>query len=302
MRTRFLIIHNPVAGMRRRWMLRTVCQKLQEHGASFTIVPANDVETDRRLAQQAVQSDDYDAVVAAGGDSTVRGIASGLVGAKLPLGVIPIGTGNVLAHEIGIRRGPGEVARCLVEGPSISVRGARANQEPFYLMASAGFDARVLLRLDVKWKRRLGKFAYLWPIIRELMEPVRSFEATIDGATHRCSWLIVAKAQRYAGPFIVVRDQNLLSHGFHAIVVKTESRLGLIRAIVAIGLERLGQTEHVDVLPCHRVQIADEQDVTMQFDGEPFEAGQMELSLDDELLQLIVPEEFAARAQLQLAA
>ena len=71
------------------------------------------------------------------------------------------------------------------------VSSATANDENIYLMASAGFDACVLARLNVIWKRRVGKFAYFWSTIRQLYEPVRDFNTRIDEVACRCSWLIV---------------------------------------------------------------------------------------------------------------
>ena len=65
MRKRFLVVHNPVAGMQRRWMLRSVCQILRERGAALSIVRANALETDIRLASEAVRTGEFDAVVAA---------------------------------------------------------------------------------------------------------------------------------------------------------------------------------------------------------------------------------------------
>ena len=170
--------------MRRRWLLNRACQELEANGAELTLVSADSCEADRRLAADAVASGAYDAVIAAGGDSTVRGVGSGLSGSRLALGVIPIGTGNVLAEEIRFRCGPKTLARNLMHGPAVPVTVGMANGAFFFAMAGAGFDARVLARLDVKWKRRLGKFAYTLPIIAELTRKPELFTAEIDGESH----------------------------------------------------------------------------------------------------------------------
>ena len=64
-------------------------------------------------------SDRYDAVVAAGGDGTIRQVAAALLDAETPLGIIPVGTGNVLAHEIGLAANAHAVAHMLLNGPTI---------------------------------------------------------------------------------------------------------------------------------------------------------------------------------------
>ena len=72
----------------------------------------------------------------------------------MPLGIIPVGTGNVLAHEIGLARTADAIARMLLEGPVAKVACAQANGEPFLLMVGAGFDARVVAALDQRLKSR----------------------------------------------------------------------------------------------------------------------------------------------------
>ena len=71
---------------------------------------AADVAAARRAARKAAESGSYDAIVAAGGDGTIRHVAAALIGTEMPLGIIPVGTGNVLAHEIGLAATAGAVA------------------------------------------------------------------------------------------------------------------------------------------------------------------------------------------------
>ena len=269
-RRRLLIIHNTIAGMRRRWLLRHVCRELQAAGTELTLVSADSLEMDSRLAQDAVASGAYDAVVAAGGDSTVRGVGTGLCGSCVPLGIIPIGTGNVLAEEIRFRGRPQTVARHLLYGPSVPVYGGRANGAYFFAMAGAGFDARVLARLDTRWKRRLGKLAYAWPMIVELARTPAVFEAVIDGENHSCSWLVIAKVSRYAGPFRLTRRQTIETTGFHAVIIDARSRASLLGVVVAIALGRAEFHRDVRIIPCRRVLIPRQPGVPLQLDGEPF--------------------------------
>jgi len=288
-RTRLLIIHNVIAGMRRRWLLRHVCRELEASGAELTIVAADSSEADRALAEKAVASGACHAVVAAGGDSTVRGVGAGLLGSELPLGIIPIGTGNVLAHEIRFRGRPRTVAHNIMHGPSAPLFGGRANGAAFFAMAGVGFDARVLARLDVGWKRRLGKLAYALPLIRELLRKPELFEAEIDGEIHRCSWLIVAKAARYAGPFLLTRRRDIHADGFHAVIVGSSSRASLLGVVLAIGCGRAEAHPQVKVLPCRRVRIPRQPGVSTQLDGEVFGPTPIEIEPSEQPLQIIVP-------------
>ena len=288
-RKRLLIIHNAIAGMRRRWLLRHVCRELAAAGARIDVVSADSFEADRMLTEKAVASGDWDAVVAAGGDSTVRGVGAGLLGSGLPLGIIPVGTGNVLAHEIRVRSGPHTIAHNLMHGPSIPFFGGRANGACFFAMAGAGFDARVLARLDVGLKRRLGKLAYALPLAREHLRKPELFEAEIDGCIHRCSWLIVAKASRYAGPFVLSRERTITTEAFHAVVVKATRRTALLGVALAIALGRAELHPEVAVMPCRRVAIPGEPHVLVELDGEVFGPSPIEITPAGEPLRIIVP-------------
>lgn len=288
-RRRFLIVHNVVAGMRRRWLLEQVCHELQANGADLTLVAADSCEADQRIAAEAIASGVYDAVIAAGGDSTVRGVGAGLCGSSLALGIVPIGTGNVLAEEIRFRSGPKRLARNLMYGPAVSVSGGKANGNLFFAMAGAGFDARVLARLDVKWKRRLGKLAYTLPLLLELTHRPGTFKAEIDGEIHDCSWLIVAKASRYGGPFKLTSRQNLAHDGFHAVVINAKNRVTLAGVIMAIALGKVEAHPNVKVIPCRRVYIPHQPGVPTQLDGEAGGATPLEILPAEQPLDIILP-------------
>jgi diacylglycerol kinase family enzyme len=287
-RRRLLIIHNRIAGMRRRWLLRHVCRELEAAGAELSILPADSFEADRSLAEKALASGTWHAVIAAGGDSTVRGVGAGLLGSGLPLGIIPIGTGNVLAHEIGFRSGPRTIAHNLMHGPSLPILGGQANGACFFAMAGVGFDARVLARLDLAWKRRLGKFAYALPLTHELLSRPQPFEVEIDGEAHLCSWLIVAKAARYAGPFLLTRQRTIHTDGFHAVIVRARSRASVLAVALAIAAGRLEDHPQVKVTPCRRVAIPGRPGVLVQLDGEVFGPAPVEIAPADQALHVIV--------------
>jgi YegS/Rv2252/BmrU family lipid kinase len=298
-RKRFLIIHNPIAGMRRRWMLHEVCRHLRARGAKLTIVEAEGLDDDRRLASEAARSRTFDAVIAAGGDSTVRGVATGLVGTELPLGIISVGTGNVLVHEIGMRHGPRAVGECLMEGPTIPITMGSANDHPFALMAGVGFDARVLARLDTAWKRRMGKLAYLWAVLSELVARPPFFEVSIDGQVRHCTWLIVTKAKRYGGPFQIAPEQHLQSERFSAVIINARTGLELAGVVLAIGLGRAEKHPQVEIISCSRVVVPRGQTVATQLDGEVFTPPPLDIRMDPRSLQLIVSPDFQAQPVAQ---
>src|SRR6185312_17369493 len=148
MRRRFALVFNSKAGLAIPRLLDGVLTHMRVGGADVFQLPARSAAEAAERVSEAGRQGICDAVIAAGGDGTFRAVATGAAGSDLPVGLIPLGTGNVLCHEMGLRRRARSVADMLLEGPEIDVRGGLVNGEPFFLMAGAGFDARIVARLN----------------------------------------------------------------------------------------------------------------------------------------------------------
>ena len=181
MRRRFFLVENPGAGVAGSPLVEDAVRLLTKAGASVARCPNADIPSARTAVRKAAASGSYDAIVAAGGDGTIRHAAASLIGANMPLGIIPVGTGNVLAHEIGLARTPPAITRMLLEGPVATVACAEANGEPFLLMVGAGFDARVVGALDQRLKSRVGKAAYAGPLLGAIVRPVDTLSGSSAG-------------------------------------------------------------------------------------------------------------------------
>jgi diacylglycerol kinase (ATP) len=289
MRRRFLIIHNTRAGLRQRWLLAAVLRHLEQAGAAIRVADAASLDEDEKIARSAVAAGDYDCVVAAGGDSTIRGVACGLIGSRMPLGIIPIGTGNVLAHEIGLGRDPASLAKTLREGPALDIRYGRADAVPFLMMVGAGFDAHVVGSLNTSWKRNVGKLAYSWPTVRALLRRPNRFEVAIDGRTMDATWLVVTRVAHYAGAFVIADRQGLSDDGFHAIVTTVESRRGLMSVLISMARRRHALRRDVEIVACKHVTLPGSPELATQLDGERVSPSVREIALSDDTLAVIVP-------------
>jgi diacylglycerol kinase (ATP) len=289
MRSRLLIIHNPMSGRAHGRRLESVCAELRRAGARVeTTAPQRFTEVPD-VAARASASGTYDAIVAAGGDGTIRAVAAGLTGGIVPLGVIPLGTGNVLASELHLPKDANGIADMLLHGPEEVVSCGVANGTPFLLMAGAGFDAAVLCRLDQRVKRIVGKLAYAGPILSELTHRPRFFEASIDGQTYRCSWLILANACHYAGSFLLASGRDLAAPGLHAVVVTAPTRMRLLRVLLAIAAGRAAEARDVEIIPCQQARIDSSQNVPLQIDGDVLDGGELIVGPAKPALRLLKP-------------
>jgi diacylglycerol kinase family enzyme len=293
MRRRFYLIANPGAGLTGSPLVDAVANGLLRAGVELTLTQPADIETGRGQAREAAASARYDAILAAGGDGTIRQVAATLIGMQTPLGIIPVGTGNVLAHEIGLAHHAGAIVKMLLHGPVVSAVCARANGEPFLLMAGAGFDGRVIASLDHKLKSHVGKVAYAGPILGALAHPVDTLTVTIDGRAHEASWAVIANARHYGGNFVMARRTGIKERGLQAILFKAKNQAVLLGQLMALAMgtldDRSASHGDVEMLPCMRATVTAQKPVPTQIDGDAFGSTPLQIEAGAPELSLIVP-------------
>jgi diacylglycerol kinase (ATP) len=130
--------------------------------------------------------DGFDLVVAAGGDGTVSGVSDGLVGSSVPLGIIPAGTGNLIARELNIPENV-EAAVALIASASRrrKIDAMRIGGRAYFLNASVGISASVIGETTRKSKGRFGRIAYLGTTLRKVLSSKpRYLVVEVDGQKH----------------------------------------------------------------------------------------------------------------------
>src|SRR5918997_1281966 len=182
--SRMLIVFNPAAGARRRRRLRRALDALARLGLRPELAETERPGHATLLAGEAAGRG-VALVVAAGGDGTIAEVAGGIAGSAAALGILPLGTANVLAWELGVPPAPERAAAVLATGRAAVLRPGFARygdgtQRLFVQMLGAGFDAAVVHRLDLGLKRRLGRGAYVAQGMRELGRyPFPRFQAVL---------------------------------------------------------------------------------------------------------------------------
>lgn len=298
MRRRFALVFNATAGVAFPRLLDSVLSQLRAHNADVFQVPARSAEEAVRRVADLASSDVCDAVIAAGGDGTFRAVASGAAGTSLPVGVIPLGTGNVLANEIGLRKRAGHVADVLLSGGEVDVRGGLVNGAPFFLMLGAGFDARVISRLNYRSKRALGRGAYVYPVLKTLAEGPQQFDVEIDGRRFDASWAILSFATRYASVFELAPDAGVGRDRLMAVVMEAGTRLGTAANLVSLAFGWLARPETrpagVHVLPVGIARIGRLTTAPVEIDGDEAGLSPVEVRAEGKRVRLIVPARYVA--------
>jgi diacylglycerol kinase (ATP) len=208
---RIALIDNPQAGQRQHGeILDTILQELAGGGFAAEVLPTASPGDATRLARDLAAHSGagrVEAVLAFGGDGTVRQVAEGLLGSEMPLGILPGGTVNLLARALGLPGDPVAAAASLSSLTARPLDVGLAGQSPFLMMVSAGLDARVLSILDPDLKRRFGQLGILAQGIAEWWRyPYPELTLHADGRPFAATFLAVANISLYAGPYRLVPD------------------------------------------------------------------------------------------------
>ncbi|MFL5807401.1 MAG: diacylglycerol/lipid kinase family protein [Roseiflexaceae bacterium] len=185
--SRIFVVLNPMAGSS---TAEDVRQALDRHFAARAWQQEIYETTGREQVADVVRNalkHNYDMVVAAGGDGTVSDVAEALVHTDIPLGILPVGTANVLARELGIPIDLDGACELIVgEHMATSIDAMQVGDHYFMLHIGVGIDSLTMRDTARAAKRRFGRAAYLWTGARWLIgyQP-RRFTIAVDGRRYR---------------------------------------------------------------------------------------------------------------------
>jgi diacylglycerol kinase (ATP) len=270
------IIFNPAArGQKARRLYRRLCSI-----ASGVPIYCTEKGGDaRRLAEEAVAKG-YRLVVAAGGDGTVNEVVNGIAGRPVVFGVLPLGTVNVFAWELGLPRGLEAAWRVVRDGTTRKLDLGRANQRYFVQMLGVGLDAQALLETSLEFRRLLGPASY---ILRALaIAGGRSApQLKIESCGRAClqgQFLLVGNGRFYGGPFSVFPGARPDDGWLDVCLFGEINLLSLLRYTAGVLSRRHPNLRGVKYLQCQNLRIQAEKDVPFQVDGEP--AGRLPCSVE----------------------
>jgi diacylglycerol kinase (ATP) len=286
-----LVVYNPTAGARRRRRVEAMLDGLAKLGCRTKLLRTGGRGDAENAARQA-GANGFDLIIAAGGDGTVNEIANGLAAseAAVPLAVLPLGTANVLAAEIGLDASPEAVLAMIAKGRRRTIRLGVADGRHFVLMASAGLDSAVVQGVNLELKRHTGQFAYGFEAIRRALSyPFPELTATIDGTEYKARMVVVCKARCYGGPFQAAPRADL-SDGLLQVVLLERPGLGaLLRYGLALATGRLPFLPDVRIVAAERLKLSGPLSAPLQADGDLFGTLPAEIAVSDRTLELVVP-------------
>ncbi len=294
-RSEITLIHNPIAGNgRARRKLDATLRALGRLGARVTVLETGGPGHARDLARECTEkppSGRPDILVVAGGDGTLNEAANGILGTSLPLAVIPMGTVNLLAMELGLPEDPCALAEVIANGPIRPIFTGYVNDRLFLVVASVGFDADAVHAVSSRLKRSIGKWAYVYAgFSRWLSGGTDDYGLVSKNEERRVSGLLVANGLYYGGPFSCVDRASVFRPELFACFLKKSGRWGIILNVAALLSGRFSKRKGVSIAEVEKVDVRDPVGEPVQADGDVVAFTPVTISSSTIRLNVAVPE------------
>jgi YegS/Rv2252/BmrU family lipid kinase len=278
-----VIVFNPTAGQRRASRLWRVLDVLLASGVRLDVAETQYPGHATELARAAARSG-AELVVAAGGDGTIAETANGLLGTDTLLGVIPLGTANVLAQEFALPSVPQAIAAALAFRrtralwPGLARSGGSTRL--FVQMLGVGFDAQVVHKLSLPMKRAMGRAAYVAQSLRELARyPYPPVRLRLDGVYCEAASAIIGKGRFYGGPFLLAPEARPTQPGFQVALFPHGGAAATLFYGAALPLNLLHRAPGLRLVQARAVELIGGAPLPVQADGDP--AGHTPLAVTD---------------------
>jgi diacylglycerol kinase (ATP) len=296
--TQALVIGRRRKGRKIGQVVRETQQRLEAAGWTVDIALVDRKRDLRRQAARAVKAE-VDVVVAVGGDGAVLQVVQVLAGTQVPLGIVPMGTGNLLAGNLGIPHRPDRAAEVVMSGARRRIDLGRltvgGKHEVFAVACGVGFDAEVMKATAKSRKLRWGKLAYVASAIGQRRR-VRNVvhEITLDGvkSTMDATQVFIANFGRMGlamAPRLEIQPDD--GH-LDVIVVRASGPLpGLLAGWEALRQGDLGESSkgHAFRAKAREVRIETEPSRLVEIDGSVVGATPIMASIRPAALTVIVP-------------
>ncbi|MDD5084648.1 MAG: diacylglycerol kinase family lipid kinase [Candidatus Omnitrophica bacterium] len=293
-----LVIHNPHSGpFLGRVPASRIRKALSEAGIEHAWKEAPSFKEIRHCAESALK-EGYMTVIASGGDGTVREIASVLAGSGAALGIIPRGTANLFARDLGIPQDPLSAVRIIHSAHIRLIDVGLAGARHFVLMCGIGIDARTIRYVIPPMKRWLGWWSYLYSAVLNFFKH-KPFKASLyldfPGAppvTLETPLIVIGNARAYGPERLRVAHLAQLDDGLLDVCVfRAEFLHDLARHFFDIMRQETIQDDRMLYLKTSRMRLVTDPPVPFQLDGDWVAETPLEISIMPRSLRIYVPVE-----------
>ncbi len=298
MNIRRLVIYNPVArGSRRQGIGQDIGQQLANAGLACELQITDSPQQATQIARHAAHCG-YGQIIAAGGDGTVNAVINGMADSASALGIIPLGTANALAKNLGLPEGDISAAAAVIaQGHTRRIDLGMINGRYFAAMAGVGLDAQVAYEMGSGWKRRLGTMAFVGQALTTAIHYQPSHlclqldgEPSLDIAEPVWA-VVICNFPLYTWRLRFV-PQAQPDDGQLDVVVFHHCSLGQLLALAAHNFLRgqpVAENPHVTVTKAQQMQITSQPPCRWQVDGDVAGQTPVQVRIAPNKLNLITP-------------
>ncbi len=244
-----------------------------------------------QLARRAV-AEGYEQIVAAGGDGTIHEVVNGIAGADVALGLLPMGTMNVFANELGLPAS--DLGRCweiIRTAHSRLIDLPMANGKHFVQLAGVGLDAQVVKETSLTLKRSFGPLSYLISAAQiASRRPPRLLIEAEEARTEEGSFVLVGNGRLYGGPFPFFKHAVLDDGLLDVLVFKQIGYLDLLKCLQNVIFTSGITTREVEYFQTRRLRVSSAEEVPVELDGELADGCPVEFTAGARRLRVLAPE------------
>ena len=283
-----IIILNPTAGSPED--VRSWQERIESLAGDCPVRVTSHTGEAEELARHAVD-EGFTRIVAAGGDGTVSQVANGLAGSNATLGVLPMGSVNVFAMELGLPLL--NLQRCWDVIESANVRLVdlpSANGKYFVQLAGVGLDAQVVKETSLAFKRSFGPLSYLISAaqIAARQPPKLSIESE-NTSVEEGSFVLVGNGRLYGGPFPFFKHAIIDDGLFDVVVFKRLGYLEIIKYLQDVVFSSEIKVPEVEYFQTRQLRITSEQDIPLELDGELAGNCPVDFRIRERALRVLAP-------------
>jgi len=265
--TETIVILNPTAGSPEH--VRSWQERVESLAGDCPVRVTSHPGEAEELAQRAID-EGFTRIVAAGGDGTVNQVANGLAGRKAALGVLPMGSVNVFAMELGLPLY--NLRRCwdIIEDTNIrQIDLPIANGRYFVQLAGVGLDAQVVKETSLAFKRSFGPLSYLISAAQiAARQPPKLFIESEETSVEEGSFVLVGNGRLYGGPFPFFKHAIIDDGLFDVVVFKRLGYLEIVKYLQDVVFSSDIKVPEIEYFQTRQLRITSEQDVPLELDGE----------------------------------
>ncbi|MBU0597613.1 diacylglycerol kinase family lipid kinase [Patescibacteria group bacterium] len=277
MDNKYYFIVNPIAGKGKHLsFLPEISEFCNKNKIQFDIVITKYPRQAIELARQAIGK--YQVIVAVGGDGTVNEVVNGLAQSQATLGVLPIGSGNDFAYQLGYSRNLKKDLKILLKNKTRKIDIGLVNEQHYFVNGfGVGFDGEVASRVRRFLKYSSGFFAYLMAVLRTLATyKFRQVRVSLDDnqiINKKILLIATCNGTTYGGGFNVAPSAKMDDGFFTICLIDKAGRFYALRNIQKIARGAHIKLPIVHMYTCKKINIESEHNLIAQYDGEVIPAG-----------------------------